>query len=164
MGPLPAMKLLTNSPEETQALGEALGMVAQPGDLVLLWGELGSGKTCLVQGIARGLGVQDTVRSPTFVLATEHTGRLMLYHIDLYRLDNLLEVDDLGLDEYLEGDGLCVVEWADKAMPLFPQQHLIVELQHRGEQQRLLQLTAHGNRYVTLLEQVRQHSRMRWLS
>ena len=150
------MKLLSRSPEETQALGQALGLAARPGDLFLLWGELGSGKTCLVQGIARGLGVQDSVRSPSFVLVTHHPGRLMLYHIDLYRLDDLREVEDLGLDEYLESDGLCVVEWADKAMPLFPQEHLLVEMEHRTTQQRLLRLTPRGHRYAQLLEQARQ--------
>ena len=150
------MKLLTRSPEETQALGEALGMAAHSGDLILLWGELGAGKTCLVQGIARGLGVQDSVRSPTFVLVTQHKGRIMLYHIDLYRLDDLREVEDLGLDDYIEGEGMCVVEWADKAMPFFPQEHLVVELTHRGGQRRLVQLTAQGDRYAVLLGQVRQ--------
>ena len=150
------MKLLTRSPEETQALGEALGKAAQPGDLILLWGDLGAGKTCLVQGIARGLGVRDSVRSPTFVIVTHHPGRLMLYHIDLYRLDNPLEVLDLGLDEYIEGGGVCVVEWADKAMPLFPREHLVVELRHAGEQERQIQLTSWGARYVELLAQVQQ--------
>ena len=150
------MKLITRSPEETQALGEALGMAAHSGDLILLWGELGAGKTCLVQGIARGLDVQDPVRSPTFVLMTQHKGRLMLYHIDLYRLDDLREVEDLGLDDYIEGDGMCVVEWADKAMPFFPREHLVVELTHRGGRRRLVQLTAQGDRYTVLLEQVRQ--------
>ncbi len=150
------MKLLTRSPEETQALGEALGKAVQPGDLILLWGDLGAGKTCLVQGIARGLGVQESVRSPTFVLMTHHPGRLMLYHIDLYRLDNPLEVEDLGLDEYMEGEGVCVVEWADKAMPLFPPEHLVVELRDVGEQERQIILTARGNMYMSLLEQVRR--------
>ncbi len=155
------MRLSTTSPQETQALGEALGQAVQPGDLILLWGDLGTGKTCLVQGIARGLGVQESVRSPTFVLVTQYPGRLMLYHIDLYRLDNPLEVEDLGLDEYVESDGVCVVEWADKAMPLFPQEHLLVELRHRGEQERQIQLTARGNRYVRLLAQVRQQIGMK---
>lgn len=156
MGPLSLIKLLTHSPEETQALGKALGRAAQPGDLFLLWGELGSGKTCLVQGIARGLGVQDTVRSPTFVLVTHHPGRFMLYHIDLYRLDNPLEVEGLGLDEYIEGGGVCAVEWADKAMQVFPREHLVVELRHVGEQERQIMVTARGERYVGLLAQVRQ--------
>ena len=150
------MKLFTRSPEETQGLGEALGKAAQPGDLILLWGELGAGKTCLVQGIARGLNVQEPVRSPTFVLMTHHPGRLMLYHIDLYRLDNHLEVGDLGLDEYIEGDGVCVVEWADKAMPLFPLEHLVVELRHVSEQERQIVLTAQGDRYMRMSEEVRR--------
>jgi len=151
------MKLLSRSPEETQALGQVLGLAARPGDLFLLWGELGSGKTCLVQGIARGLGVRDSVRSPTFVLVAEHLGRLMLYHIDLYRLDDPREVQDLGLDDYLEGDGLCVVEWADRAMPAFPEDHLLVELQLRSRRQRMLRLISRGSRYAELLERVREH-------
>lgn len=156
MEPLPPLKIVTSSPEETRALGKTLGQAAEPGDLFLLCGELGTGKTCLVQGLAQGLGVRDLVRSPTFVLVAQHSGRLTLYHIDLYRLDDLREVADLGLDEYLEGDGVCAVEWADKAMALFPGKHLLVELRHDGGQQRLIQLTAHGDRYVRILEQARR--------
>jgi len=151
------MKIVTHSPEETQALGRTLGKTVQPGDLVLLCGDLGSGKTCLVKGIAQGLDIQDTVRSPTFVLVATHPGRLTLHHIDLYRLDDLREADDLGMDEYLEGNGICVVEWADKAMPLFPQEYLLVEMKYQDEQQRLLRLTSHGKRYAKLLKQVQQN-------
>ncbi|MCZ6614550.1 MAG: tRNA (adenosine(37)-N6)-threonylcarbamoyltransferase complex ATPase subunit type 1 TsaE [Chloroflexi bacterium] len=141
----------THSPEQTQALGQRLGQAAMPNHLFLLAGELGAGKTCLTQGIARGLGIDSHVRSPTFVLATEHRGRLMLYHIDLYRLDQLHEVQDLGLDEYIEGGGVCVVEWADKAMPVFPAEHLMIEMEHTGDESRSLTFTAHGNRYTELL-------------
>ncbi len=160
--------ITTHSPEETQALGAALGKSAQPGDLLLLCGDLGSGKTCLTQGIARGLEVADNVRSPTFVLATEHAGRLPLYHIDLYRLYDIREVDDLGLDDYIEGEGVCVVEWADKAMPFFPGDHLLVELEHSPNNalslnkaqspnsERTIRITPRGVRYAGLLEQVQR--------
>ena len=147
------IELFTGSPEETQAIGIALGQVAKPGDLLLLCGDLGSGKTCLVQGIARGLGIQEPVRSPTFVLVTEHRGRLDLYHMDLYRLDDIREVEDLGLDEYLEGEGICAVEWADKALPFFPGDHLKVELEHQWAQRRALRLVPTGLRYISMVEQ-----------
>ena len=163
MGPLQTLIIITtHSPRETQALGAALGKSAQPGDLLLLCGDLGSGKTCLTQGIAWGLMVADAVRSPTFVLATEYAGRLPLYHIDLYRLDDIREVDDLGLDDYIEGEGVCVVEWADKAMPFFPGDHLLVELEHTSNKalssnkERTIRITPRGARYAGLLEQVQR--------
>ncbi len=143
-------ELTTHSAEETQALGEALGRLAQPGDLILLSGQLGAGKTCLTQGIARGLGIREPVRSPTFVLATEHPGRLMLYHVDLYRIDSTLEAADLGLDDYIEGGGVCVVEWAEKALNVFPKEYLLVELEHTGPETRRVWLVPHGKRYVEL--------------
>lgn len=149
------LEIVTRSPQETQALGEALGVAAQPGDLFLLSGPLGAGKTCLVQGIARGLGVREPVRSPTFVLATHHPGRLTLFHIDLYRLDNPLEVEDLGLDDYLEGAGLCVVEWAEKALGVFPKEHLLVEMEHLGPEERRIRLKSQGKRYRALLRGLR---------
>ena len=169
MGPLPTLIIITtHAPRETQALGAALGKSAQPGDLLLLCGDLGSGKTCLTQGIARGLKVADSVRSPTFVLATEYAGRLPLYHIDLYRLDDIREVDDLGLDDYIEGEGVCVVEWADKAMPFFPGDHLLVEFEHTSNKalspnnalssnrERTIRITPRGVRSARLLEQVQR--------
>ena len=138
-----------HSPAETQELGKTLGQMARAGDLFLLKGELGAGKTCLVQGIAQGLNITEPVRSPTFVLATEHLGRLNLYHIDLYRLDDTLEVDDLGLEDYFEGEGLCAVEWADKAMASFPAEHLLIEFETIGQESRRILLKPVGDRYVS---------------
>lgn len=142
----------THSADQTRALGQQIGQATQPGDLLLLVGELGAGKTCLTQGIARGMGIDSYVRSPTFVLATEHSGRLMLYHIDLYRLDRIDEIQDIGIDEYVESEGVCVVEWADKAIAVFPKEHLSIELEHTGEDSRTLTLTAHGSRYTELIQ------------
>ena len=105
--------------EFTQELGKAIGEIASAGDVILLTGELGSGKTCLTQGIAFGLGVEGYVRSPTFVLMTRHHGRLTLHHVDLYRMGSSAEAWDLGLDEQVSGDGVCVVEWPDRAPELF---------------------------------------------
>ena len=107
-------ELTTSGPEQTQALGKALGAAAGAGDVFLLEGLLGAGKTCLTQGILWGLGGEEYARSPTFVLMAEDRARLTLYHIDLYRLDSIDEIEELGLDEYLRGQGVCVVEWADR--------------------------------------------------
>ena len=126
------LRILTNNPEETQAVGRVLGENAQPGDIFLLSGPLGAGKTCLTQGIAMGLDVAGYVRSPTFVLMTRYRGRLPLHHIDLYRLGGPEEVWDLGLEEQLFGDGVCVIEWADRALDLFPAQSLGVSLDYKG--------------------------------
>lgn len=126
----PALTIHTSSPQETQAVGRAIGQQAQAGDIFLLTGPLGAGKTCLTQGIAWGLGVTGYTRSPTFVLMTRHRGRLTLYHIDLYRIGDPLEAWDLGLDEALFGDGVCVIEWADRAGDLFPAEALWIGLDY----------------------------------
>ncbi len=146
-----SLELTTPGPQETRAVGRCLGELAHPGDVYLLVGELGTGKTCLTQGIASGLGIQEYTLSPTFVLMRELYGRLTLYHIDLYRLDDLAEVADLGLDDYFYGGGLCVVEWADKAMDVMPPEHLLVELEHLGGDRRRLSFTPRGQRYTRLV-------------
>jgi len=112
-------RILTRSPQQTQDVGRALGEQAHPGDVILLDGPLGAGKTCLTQGIAIGLGITGYVRSPTFVLMARYSGRLTLHHLDLYRVGSSHEAWYLGLDEQLSGDGLCVVEWPGKAPELF---------------------------------------------
>src|SRR5690349_17851059 len=105
-------EFVTHNPEETQDIGWRLGELAQAGDVFLLTGDLGAGKTCLTQGIAYGLGSKEYAASPSFVIMRELKGRLTLYHMDLYRLDRIEEIVDLGLDDYLYGKGVCVVEWA----------------------------------------------------
>jgi tRNA threonylcarbamoyladenosine biosynthesis protein TsaE len=143
----------SGSPEETQAVGQAIGAQAQPGDAYLLTGTLGAGKTCLTQGIARGLEVPGYVRSPTFVLTHRHQGRLLLYHLDLYRIGGPSEAWDLGLDEQLFGDGVCVVEWADRAEELFPPSCCWVSLEYGpSDECRNLTLSAETPRYAALLQ------------
>ena len=118
----------SHTAEFTQKLGKTIGETASAGDVILLTGELGAGKTCLTQGIALGLGVEGYVRSPTFVLITRHHGRLTLHHVDLYRIGSPAEAWDLGLDEQLFGGGICVVEWADRAVDIFPDDCLWIDL------------------------------------
>ena len=146
--------LKSHSARETARIGRVLGQFAEPGDVFLLSGDLGTGKTCLTQGIAKGLGIDEYVRSPTFVLVTIHHGKLPLYHIDIYRLDEVAEVVDLGLEEYLAGDGVSVIEWASKALEVFPQPYMLVTLTYEGETERTIQMEPRGERYERLLAQV----------
>ena len=136
--------LVTRSAEETRELGCRLGELAQPGDVLLLVGDLGSGKTCLTQGIARGLGITAPVNSPTFVLVNEHQGRLRLYHADLYRIDSDLEAIDLGIEEDMMGQGVTVVEWAERAPSLWPPEALVVRLDWVDSATRRLTLEPRG--------------------
>lgn len=128
-----SLHIKSNSAEFTQDLGRIIGEQASAGDVFLLTGELGAGKTCLTQGIALGLGVEGYVRSPTFVLMTRHHGRLTLHHVDLYRMDSAAEAWDLGLDEQLFGDGVCVIEWADRASEIFPEDCLWIDLDYGSD-------------------------------
>lgn len=149
-----SLKFITHSPEETQKLGMRIGELAEPGDVFLLVGELGTGKTCLTQGIAWGLGIKEYTLSPTFVIMRELYGRLPLYHIDLYRLDNIEEIADLGLDDYLYGNGVCVVEWAEKGLSILPVEYLMVIISFLTDTERNFELKPGSQRYQKLLIQL----------
>ena len=150
------IEVLSNSPEETQRLGERLGHQLAIGDVVLLHGDLGAGKTALTQGIAVGLGVRDYVQSPTFTLVAEHEGEsLKLYHLDLYRLDDAGALESLGFDQYLEMiDGVSVIEWPERAGRWLPDDFLLIELAFAGEDKRLLRLECRGAIEINLGELV----------
>jgi len=148
-------EITSRSPEETQEFGARLGELAHPGDCFLLVGKLGAGKTCLTQGIARGLGIREYAASPSFVVVRELYGKLPLYHMDLYRLDNLEEIADLGLDDYLYGQGVSVVEWAEKGLSLLPPEHLLIEMSYLSDTGRRLKLKASGKRYNELLAELK---------
>ena len=148
-------EIISHRPEETQDFGARLGQLAQPGDVFLLVGELGAGKTCLAQGIARGLGIKEYAASPSFVVVRQLYGRLPLYHMDFYRLDNLEEIADLGLDDYFYGQGVSVVEWADKGLSLLPPEHLLVEMSYVSDTGRRLKLKARGKRYRQLVAKLK---------
>ena len=149
-----AFRLISRSPEQTQRLGSRLGELAQAGDVLLLVGGLGAGKTCLAQGIAWGLGIEEYASSPSFVVVREYRGRLTLYHIDLYRLDSLEDISALGLDDYLYGNGVCVVEWSDKGLSLLPREHLLITMGYLSDMERGLSLEPRGQRYREMLSQL----------
>lgn len=146
---------LTKSPSETQRLGAQVARLLQAGDVLALVGELGAGKTNFVKGLARGLGVKESVHSPTFILANEyHSGRLPLFHVDAYRIASAGEAIGFGFEDYLDGDGVTVVEWADRIQAALPSERLDIEFGHAGERERSLKLTAHGERYSRLLAEL----------
>jgi len=134
------MKTVSRSAQETQALGERLGARLGRGDVVACIGPLGAGKTCFLQGLARGLGVMTDVTSPTFVLVNQYRGRLPVYHVDAYRTGSLTELVDLGLEEMLHGEGVTVVEWADKLLPLLPPRTVTVTIAGLGDEPRQIEL------------------------
>lgn len=149
------LSLISNSPEETQEIGRLLGQSAKGGDVLLLTGPLGAGKTCLTQGIAWGLGVEGYARSPTFVIAARYRGRLTLHHIDLFRVQDGPEALDIGMEEYLSGEDMCVVEWAERAAEIFPRRSLWITLEYgESETDRLITLEAEDHDSQHLLEGV----------
>src|SRR5437764_2032367 len=137
----------------TEAFGRRLGELLFPGAVVALVGQLGAGKTHLVRAVAEGLGVRNpaAVNSPTFVLIQEYPARLPIYHFDAYRLSRPREFRELGTDEYFHGDGVCLVEWADKVEPALPAEHLRIEIHILDETRRRFEVTATGGRYEELL-------------
>ena len=149
------LELISHSPEQTQRLGIRIGELALGGDIFLLVGSLGAGKTCLTQGIAWGLGINEYTLSPSFVIVRELHGRLPLYHIDLYRLDHIEEVEELGLDNYLYGKGVCVIEWAEKGLSVLPAEHLIIQIGYLSDTERSFQLKPSGKRYLEVLGQLK---------
>jgi tRNA threonylcarbamoyladenosine biosynthesis protein TsaE len=152
----PTALCVSASPEETRALGEVMGRHACAGDLIALIGELGSGKTVFVAGLAAGLGVDPAahVSSPTFTIMHRYLGRLPLYHIDLYRIETPEALATLGLEEYLEGDGVAAVEWAEHGVGMLPKERLTVRLRQTGLEARAVELVPVGDRYRTLLRKM----------
>ncbi len=146
------------SPEETKALGAVLGRCSAGGEVICLQGELGAGKTIFTQGIAQGLGVAGLVNSPTFNLVSEYMGRIPLFHMDLYRLDNPEMLFDIGFEEYVSGNGVTVIEWAEKAGPYIPEERLWIDIskgpadEPEGCYFRILNLDASGDCHRKLLK------------
>jgi tRNA threonylcarbamoyladenosine biosynthesis protein TsaE len=137
----------------TEAFGRRLGGLLFPGAVVALVGQLGAGKTHLVRAVAEGLGLADgrVVSSPTFVLIQEYPARLPVYHFDAYRLPGEAEFAELGAHEYFEGDGVCLVEWADRVRGVLPSEHLRITLTVTGENSRRAEVEATGARYEEIV-------------
>ena len=134
----PRAEITSARPEETEDAGERLGRALGPGAVVALAGELGAGKTCFIQGLVRGLGVPGRATSPTFVLINQYLGRVPVYHVDAYRTESLTELMDLGLLELLGGEGVTVIEWADKLESLLPPEAIHVHIDGVGDEPRAI--------------------------
>lgn len=130
------VRYYSKSPEDTLQLGRKIGSLLQANEVIALTGELGTGKTTLIQGIAEGLGVKDYVTSPTFIIINEYEGRLPFYHVNLYRLDNIEQIAELGIEEYFQKGGVCVIEWAEKLGELRLAGTETIELKRSGESER----------------------------
>jgi tRNA threonylcarbamoyladenosine biosynthesis protein TsaE len=146
------LEIVSGSPKKTKETAAALGALLEAGDYLCLHGDLGAGKTTFVQGLANGLGVEDEyVTSPSFALVNQYTGRLTLYHIDLYRLRGPEDMDDIGFAEY-PGSGVAAVEWPERAGGWLPAERLDIFIEYDGESGRNIVFRATGERYEALLE------------
>ncbi|MBY6038590.1 tRNA (adenosine(37)-N6)-threonylcarbamoyltransferase complex ATPase subunit type 1 TsaE [Fictibacillus nanhaiensis] len=142
----------SKSAEETMTFAEKMGLTLKKGDVLTLAGDLGAGKTTFTKGLAKGLGITRTVNSPTFTIIKEYKGRLPLYHMDVYRLEDSYE--DLGFEEYFSGDGVCVVEWATFIEEYLPDERLELVISHKGEDEREIQLKPLGERYEERVKEI----------
>ena len=151
------MEVISNSQQATQELAATVGSLAKSGTVIGLYGQLGAGKTQFVKGLARGLGVPAArqVTSPTFIIINQHAGKLMLYHVDAYRLGHWRDLEQIGFDELVGAGGVVAVEWADRVEPLLPADRLDVHMEVTGRFSRQIKLSAGGSASQELLEQVR---------
>jgi len=150
--------VITANPEQTWRTGELLGARLGPGDTVCLYGDLGAGKTSFTYGVALGLEVRERyITSPTFTFINEYEGRVPFYHIDLYRLKDPGELEGIGFEEYLDSDGVAVIEWAERAEEELPDERLNVYLNYVNDNSREIGFLAEGERYEKLLDELKQN-------
>lgn len=146
----------SRSASETIRIGKEVGNRLRPGDVVALIGELGAGKTHFIKGLASGVGVKKSkyLSSPSFTLVNEYPGKIPFYHIDLYRLETREDAENLGLEEYVQGEGVTVIEWADRIPSLIPKEALWIEIEYAGEKDRTIEMTGRGKRYDQLVKEI----------
>jgi len=148
------LTIITKRPEETKKLGEEVSKLARPGDLLAFYGELGAGKTCFIQGISQQLKVKDYVTSPSFTIINEYQGKIPIYHFDLFRLNTAEEIFELGYEEYFYGEGLTVIEWAEKIEQLLPKEHLKIDIKFKDHYKRTISFIPQGDRFKKILKEL----------
>lgn len=149
------MEFILDSVEKTMALGKALGKLVNPGDVICLNGDLGTGKTHFVKGLAEGLEISDYITSPTFTIVNEYTGRIKLNHFDVYRVDDPDEIAAIGFDEYIFSDAVSIIEWSKFIIELIPTESVQIEIEklpQSGDNLRKITITAVGKRYNYIKE------------
>lgn len=151
------MEFIIENKEKTKCFGEYLGSLLQKGDVICLNGDLGTGKTTMSKSIGFGMGIEDYITSPTFAIINEYYGNLNLYHFDTYRLTSDADVEYLGFDEYFYGDGVCIIEWADRIKDALPENYLEINLERIDEEKRKYNLVAVGKRAEELLEELKNN-------
>jgi tRNA threonylcarbamoyladenosine biosynthesis protein TsaE len=149
------MQIKINGLEETKEFGIKLGKLLNSGDILCLNGDLGAGKTTLTKSIGIGLGVTDYITSPTFALINEYEGRVPVYHFDVYRLENVEDLYDLGFDDYFYGKGISIIEWADKIEKLLPEERIVLDIEKgKDENSRVINITGYGNSYSRVIKEL----------
>ena len=148
------LTIITKSPEETKNLGKDVSKLVKTGDILAFYGELGAGKTCFIQGISLGLEVKDYVTSPSFTIINEYQGKVPIYHFDLFRLNNVEEILELGYEEYFYGEGLTVIEWAEKIEQLLPKEHLKIDIKFKYRYERTISFISQGDRFNKFLKEL----------
>lgn len=152
-----SIDFITHSVAQTQQAGERLGQILRAGDVILLEGDLGAGKTTITKGIAKGLGVEGYVNSPTFTLVNEYrNGRLWIYHLDCYRLESAAEALDFGIEEYIYGDGVTLIEWPQRIAEILPAENLRVKMTYLADNKRSIRLEPSGTRYAQLVAEFKK--------
>ena len=144
----------TNSPEETEKFANSLASILEPGDVICLDGDLGAGKTAFTRGVARSLGIREHITSPTFTIVNEYEGKMPLYHFDVYRIEDSSEMLEIGFDEYIDGNGICVIEWAKNIMDIIPPDHIDVTIKKdysKDDSYRQIILEPKGEKYKSLI-------------
>lgn len=140
--------------KELEKIAEKLGKLVTSGDIICMSGDLGAGKTTFTQSFAKGLSIEDYITSPTFTLINEYNGRIPLYHFDVYRINNIMDMEDLGYEEYFYGAGVCVIEWANLIEEVLPSNYLWIEIKVTGQQSREICFTSTNDYYDKMLKEI----------
>ena len=147
------VKIYLENEEKTREIGSKLGELLTPKSVICLIGDLGAGKTTMTQSLARALGVDDYITSPTFTIVNEYEGKMPLYHFDVYRIGSSEEMYDIGFDEYIDGDGVCIIEWANLIEDILPDEYLYIELRYKDMSREMI-LNPIGKKYEKIVEEL----------
>ena len=147
------VKIYLENEEKTREIGSKLGELLTPKSVICLIGDLGAGKTTMTLSLARSLGVDDYITSPTFTIVNEYEGKMPLYHFDVYRIGSSEEMYDIGFDEYIDGEGVCIIEWANLIEDILPDEYLYIEMNYK-ETGREMILTPKGEKYEEIVKEL----------
>lgn len=148
------LQFKTNNATETEELGRKLGEALKGGEVIAMTGDLGAGKTTMTKALAKGLGIDDHVTSPTFTILNEYEGRLKLFHFDVYRIDDIEEMYDLGFEEYIYGDGVSIIEWSNLIKEILPDDTINIEILATDDEKRNIKISGRGKKFDNLSKEL----------